>query len=218
MIVMSIAEFHEVLFPVSIALGATGGPQRYTEIISLGSGREVRNAKWSHSLRRYDAATGTKTFADLAAVIDFFEERRGRLCGFRWHDVLDDRSCVLGNTPTAYDQVIGTGDANNVRFQLIKNYGEREHVYQRRITKPVEGSVYLSVDGDQQIIGTDFLVSHTNGIVTFNAGSVPAEGAIVRAGFYYHVPVRFDTDFIEVDYSTFAAGEVASIPIIEVVV
>src|SRR5262245_8764199 len=47
--------FHEVLFPLDIALKSAGGPQRRTDVVTLGSGAEERNARWAHSRRRYDA-------------------------------------------------------------------------------------------------------------------------------------------------------------------
>src|SRR2546423_7618997 len=81
--------FHEVLFPLDIALKSAGGPERRTDIVVLGSGAEERNARWAHSRRRYDAGYGVKTFETLSAVVSFFEERRGRLHGFRWRDRLD---------------------------------------------------------------------------------------------------------------------------------
>ena len=80
--------FHEILFPLDIALKSAGGPQRRTDVVVLGSGAEERNARWAHSRRRYDAGYGVKTFDALAQVISFFEERRGRLYGFRWRDRL----------------------------------------------------------------------------------------------------------------------------------
>ena len=55
--------FHEILFPLDIALKSAGGPERKTEIVALGSGREERNARWAHSRRRYDAGYGVKTLA-----------------------------------------------------------------------------------------------------------------------------------------------------------
>ncbi len=102
--------FHEVLFPLDIALRSAGGPERRTEIVTLGSGREERNARWAHSRRRYDAGYGVKTFEALAQVVAFFEERRGRLYGFRWRDRLDHSSAAPGAAVTALDQAIGTGD------------------------------------------------------------------------------------------------------------
>jgi hypothetical protein len=50
--------FHEVLFPLDIALRSAGGPERRTEIVALGSGHEERNTRWAHSRRRYDAGYG----------------------------------------------------------------------------------------------------------------------------------------------------------------
>jgi len=69
-------DFHEVRFPLDVSLDGRGGPERRTEIVALGSNREARNARWAHSRRRYEAGYGVKTLAQLAQVIDFFEERR----------------------------------------------------------------------------------------------------------------------------------------------
>jgi uncharacterized protein (TIGR02217 family) len=38
----------------------------------------------------------------------------------------------------------------------------------------------------------------------------------VTAGFVFDVPVRFDTDFLEVDLSAFEAGAIPNIPLIEI--
>jgi uncharacterized protein (TIGR02217 family) len=213
---MSDTAFHEVVFPVPVALGASGGPERRTEIVTLGSGSEARNARWAHSRRRYDAGTGLKGLDDLSSVVAFFEERRGRLHGFRWRDALDDRSCLPSALPAATDQEIGNGDGSRAVFQLVKRYGSGASSYVRTIAKPASGSVRLAVDGIEAIEGTGFVVDMTTGLVTFAAGHIPAAGAIVTAGYRFHVPVRFDTDSIQVDLQAFAAGEVPSIPLVEI--
>jgi bacterioferritin-associated ferredoxin len=41
-------------------------------------------------------------------------------------------------------------------------------------------------------------------------------GAEVRAGFEFDVPVRFDTDRIQTSVASFQAGEVPSVPVLEV--
>ena len=41
-------------------------------------------------------------------------------------------------------------------------------------------------------------------------------GALVTAGFEFDVPVRFDSDRITASLAGFAAGEVPSIPVVEV--
>jgi len=112
--------FHEILFPLDIALRSAGGPERRTEIVTFGSGREARNARWAHSRRRYDAGYGVKTLASLQAVVEFFEERRGQLHGFRWRDRLDHSSAAPGSPVSPLDQGIGSGDGARSTFQLVK--------------------------------------------------------------------------------------------------
>jgi uncharacterized protein (TIGR02217 family) len=208
--------FHEVLFPLDIALKSAGGPERRTDVVLLGSGREERNARWAHSRRRYDAGYGVKTFDALSQVVSFFEERRGRLYGFRWRDRLDHSSAAPAAAVTATDQAIGTGDGVTAAFQLAKTYGGAFSPYQRPIVKPVAGSVQVAVDGVTMAEGTAFTVDTTTGIVAFQAGHVPGSGTAVTAGFLFDVPVRFDTDYLEVDLSAFAAGAIPRIPLIEI--
>ena len=208
--------FHEVLFPLDIALKSAGGPERRTEIVALGSGREQRNARWAHSRRRYDAGYGVKTLDALSAVVAFFEERRGRLHGFRWRDRLDHSSAAPGVAVSPTDQVIGTGDGAAAAFQLLKTYGGAYAPYARPIAKPVPGSVRVAVDGVEADEGDDFTCDTTTGMLTFLAGHVPADGLAVTAGFLFDVPVRFDTDYLEVDLSAFAAGAIPKIPLLEI--
>ena len=208
--------FHEILFPLDIALGSAGGPERRTEIVALGSGREERNARWAHSRRRYDAGYGIKTFEALAEVVAFFEERRGMLHGFRWRDRLDHSSAAPGVAVTPLDQAIGIGDGAIEIFQLVKSYGGAFAPYARPIAKPVAGSVRVAVDGDEVEQGTAFTCDVATGIVTFLEGHVPGVGDAVTAGFLFDVPVRFDTDYLEVDLSAFAAGAIPKIPLVEI--
>ncbi|WP_293853192.1 DUF2460 domain-containing protein [uncultured Alsobacter sp.] len=209
------APFHEVLFPVDIALRARGGPRRRTDVVVTGSGREERNARWAHSRRHYEAGYGVKTLAALAEVVAFFEERRGRLYGFRWRDRLDDRSCRLGTLPTPFDQPIGTGDGTTLSFQIAKTYGWAFAPYVRPIRKPAAGSVTVAVGG-QPVSAADLSIDAASGLVTFRAGRAPAPGAAVTAGFLFDVPVRFDTDDLAVDFAAFEAGEIPQIPLIEI--
>ncbi len=207
--------FHEILFPLDIALNSAGGPERRTES-SARLGREERNARWAHSRRRYDAGYGVKTFDALSAVVAFFEERRGRLYGFRWRDRLDHSSAAPdgGGSPT--DQALGTGDSVTATFQLVKTYGSVHAPYPRPIAKPVAGSVRVAVAGVEAAEGTDFTCDAATGVVTFLAGHNRRCGAAVTAGFLFDVPARFDTDYLEVDLSAFAAGAIPKIPLIEI--
>ena len=205
--------FDDVRFPVAIARGATGGPERRTDVVTTASGREERNSRWAHSRRRYNVGFGMKTIADVQSVVAFFEERRGRLHAFRFRDHADFKSCPPAATPAATDQLLGTGDGSATVFQLVKRHGTgaREHV--REITAPVAGSVVVAVNGTAT---PHFTLDAATGRTTFLPGHTPAAGASVTAGYQFDVPVRFDTDQISINLSHFAAGEIPDIPLIEV--
>jgi uncharacterized protein (TIGR02217 family) len=208
--------FHEIRFPTAISRGATGGPERRTDVVALGSGHEERNSRWADSRRAYNAGYGVKTLDDLHAVVAFFEERRGRLFGFRWKDHGDFRSCPPSATPTALDQSLGSGDGVRTAFPLVKQYGALHAPWLRRITKPVSGTVVVAVDGTPQAVGIAVLADATTGILTFQPDHIPAEGAVVSAGFEFDVPVRFDSDKLEVSLHGFSHGAIPSIPIVEI--
>jgi uncharacterized protein (TIGR02217 family) len=202
--------FHEVRFPTALAFHSTGGPERKTEIVTLGSGFEERNAVWGNSRRRYDAGYGVRSLDDLHAAIAFFEARQGRLFGFRFKDWSDFKSCAPGSVPSPLDQALGTGDGHATAFQLTKTYASGPSRWIRTIAKPVAGTVRIAVAGVE--ITTGFSVDTTTGLVTF--ASAPT-GALT-AGFEFDTPVRFDTDQLSINLSTFAAGEIPSIPLVEV--
>ncbi len=210
------ASFHEVLFPLDIALKSAGGPERRTDIVTFGSGREERNARWAHSRRRFDAGYGVKTFDALQQVVAFFEERRGQLYGFRWRDRLDHSSAAPAANISPLDQALGTGDGARATFQLTKTYGSTYAPYTRTISKPVPASVRVAVAGSEVVSGSAFTCDSITGVVTFLPGHIPASGAAVTAGFLFDVPVRFDTDYLEVDLSAFAAGAIPKIPLVEI--
>jgi uncharacterized protein (TIGR02217 family) len=208
--------FHEIRFPTDISRGSHGGPERRTDVVVLGSGHEERNARWADSRRSYNAGYGVKSLDDLHAVIAFFEERRGRLYGFRWRDHADDKSCAPGGATTPLDQVIGTGDGTRATFQLVKTYGSAHAPWVRTIAKPVAGSVRVAVGGDEAAEGVDFTVSAATGVVQFLPGHVPGASDVVTAGFHFDVPVRFDTDRLEISVQGFRHGAIPNVPIVEV--
>lgn len=203
--------FHDVRFPDNIGRGARGGPRRRTQIVTLASGFEERNGSWARSRREYDVSYGIRRADDLQAVVAFFEARNGRLHGFRFKDWSDYKSCLPSRVPDAADQVLGTGDGSEVHFRLRKAYGDGAASYARLITRPVDGSVRIALDGAEQMAG--WSVDHATGIVTFAAA--PGAGVEVTAGFEFDVPCRFDTDLLAVTLDFERAGAIESISLIE---
>jgi uncharacterized protein (TIGR02217 family) len=208
--------FHDVRFPLAIGFGSSGGPERRTDIVLLASGHEERNSRWADSRRRYNVGTGVRSLQDLQALLAFFEERRGRFHGFRFRDRADWKSCAPEATPNPDDQAIGTGDGATGEFQLVKNYGGAFAPYARAIAKPVAESVRVAVDGIEQSQGADFSVDAASGVITFLPGHIPRAGADVTAGFEFDVPVRFDTDRLDINLAAFEAGEAPNVPILEI--
>jgi uncharacterized protein (TIGR02217 family) len=206
--------FHEIRFPANLSFGSVGGPERRTEVVTLANGFEERNTPWAHSRRRYDAGVGLRSLDDVEALIAFFEARRGRLFGFRWKDWSDYKSCLPSREVDFRDQIIGAGDGQTTSFQLTKRYLSGLEDYVRPIVKPVLGTVRVGLTGDALVETVNYTVDYERGLVTFF--EAPDIGAEVSAGFEFDVPVRFDTDGIQTSVASFQAGEVPTVPVVEV--
>ncbi len=204
--------FHEIRFPDNISRGARGGPERRTQIVELASGDEERNASWVNSRRRYDVAYGIRRADDLSAVVAFFEARNGRLHGFRYKDWADYKSALPSQPTTPTDQQIGTGAGSLKTFQLVKRYTSGAQSWTRTIVKPVSGTVRVALGTVEQLTG--WTLDTSTGVVTFAAA--PGNGVIVRAGFEFDVPVRFDTDMLDVTLDIERLGSITSIPLLEI--
>jgi len=204
--------FHEVRFPDNISRGARGGPERRTQIVELASGDEERNASWANSRRRYDVAYGIRRADDLALVVAFFEARNGRLHGFRFKDWADYKSCAPSQPVAPTDQPIGTGNGTVTSFALLKHYSSGGQSWTRAITKPVAGSVRIALNGIEQMAG--WSVDTATGVIIFN--TAPGTGVPITAGFAFDVPVRFDTDTLDVTLDIERLGSITSIPLLEI--
>lgn len=206
--------FDEVRFPTKLSFGSVGGPERRTEIVELTNGFEERNTPWAQSRRRYDAGLSLRSLDDIGELIAFFEARRGQLRGFRWKDWADYKSCPASAGVGFEDQGIGTGDGVATDFRLSKSYASGGSSETRRIAKPAQGTVRVGLQGDELVETVHYTVDYGTGTVTF--ASAPAVGERVTAGFEFDVPVRFDTDRIQVSVASFQAGEVPQVPVVEV--
>ncbi|MCU0728614.1 MAG: DUF2460 domain-containing protein [Sphingopyxis sp.] len=203
----SMQAFDDVLFPIAIGREASVTAEFSTAIVTTASGAEQRAPDWDTPRLRYDVAPGVRSEADVVALIDFYRARRGPAVAFRFRDPFDWRSCGGDAAINASDQMIGTGNGLRTDFALIKASGGTD----RRITHPVTGSVLVSVNG---MAVTQGWALAPGGVVSFSAP--PAPGAVIRAGFLFDVPVRFAEDRLDVSRATHGAGEIASVPLVEV--
>lgn len=205
--------FHEVLLPLPFALGASGGPERRVDIVTLGSGAEARNTPWAHGRRRYDIGGAVRTLDQVHELIAFFEARRGKLHGFRFRDPFDFKSCSPSATPSSTDQVLGEGGGEQTDFQLQKTYGDGASSYERPITKPVAASVVVAIDGET-LAPSAYEIAAETGMLSLNAA--PLTGAIVSAGFLFDTAVRFDIDRLDLALDGFGAGHAVTVPLVEI--
>ncbi|MBL4854843.1 MAG: DUF2460 domain-containing protein [Robiginitomaculum sp.] len=195
------SSFHDVSFPLPLAFGASGGPVRQTEIITLASGHEQRNAAQADSRRKYDAGVGIKSLEDMRTLIAFFEARRGQLYGFRFRDPVDHDAS--GN--------ISIGDGQTTQFQLSKTYFDMAGSWQRIITKPVASTLNIQLNAQST---TNYSVDFETGMVVFN--TAPANGVQISASFEFDVPVRFDIAQLSTSLEAFGAGGAVNVPLIEI--
>lgn len=197
--------FHNVRLPTSVEQGAVGGPAFKTTILPLVSGHEKRNRDWSKSRGRWDISYGIRTLADVSLISAFFRARAGRAYSFRFKDWADY---------TATAQQFGTGDGSTTAFQLTKTYGDAGGSYVRDITKPVSGTLSITVNASPLTEGVGYTVNYSTGVVTFTSPPTSTHAIVWSGEFDTHV--RFDTDALAVTIATAEAGSIPSIPIIEV--
>jgi uncharacterized protein (TIGR02217 family) len=199
--------FDDVRFPLAVGREASVEPAFSTAVVTTLGGAERRNADWADARLRFDAGPGVRGEAELQALIAFFRARRGAAVGFRFEDPFDNSSNGMTGAPTPVDQLLGTGDGGRTEFPLAKHYGDQT----RRITRPVAGTVRVAVAGAERLTGWTL---EGKGVVVFD--SPPAAGEEVTAGFRFDVPVRFAEDRLSLSRATFAAGEIPSVPLIEI--
>ncbi len=202
--------FDDVLYPFALGRNAAIAAEFSTAIAVTASGHERRNSQWADARLQFDVGTGIRSERELADLLAFFRARRGAGRAFRIRDPFDHSSNGMTGEPTQTDQLLGIGDGLKADFDLIKTYGDGEDAQQRRITRPRDGSLVVSVDG---VASTDWSLGE-KGVVRF--GTAPSQNAAVRAGFLFDVPVRFAEDRIDISGTNFAAGEAPSVPLIEV--
>jgi uncharacterized protein (TIGR02217 family) len=206
-------------FPEDISYGSTGGPMYNTDVITVNSGFETRNANWVQSRHEYNVAFGIRTQAYLDELIEYFHAVQGKAIGFRYKDWADYKSCSVTETVAVTDQTIGTGDSTTgsdgtATYQITKTYTKGSYSVARDITKPVSGTVLVEVNGVTKTESTHYTIDYTTGIITFTGSNRPLTGELVKCGYEFDVPVRFDTDTLSINLEMYEHGTV-DVPLVE---
>ena len=188
---------------LDVEAGARAFPMFSTEIIDLDGGGEVRNSRWLYPKHRFEFNL-SPDLRDGQAYLEFrslWYACAGAHETFRfthWADFSGDH------------ELLGVGTGAQTQFQLVKNYTSGAITRQRKITRPIEGTVIIYVNG-VAVAGT---VDTATGIVTLNVAA--PNGQQVRASFEYDIEVRFMDDEIELVGLTDQLEQPVSITLIEV--
>lgn len=180
--------FVDQQLPADIEAGAKAKPRYSTDVITTDGGWEVRNSRWSYPLFTFEISAfepGTHEndeYDVLDEFLDIFHVCGGSAGAFRFHWWREKP--VVG-------QQIGVGDGSTLIFQLFRTYTRGGFSRDRKITRPVVGSVTVYEAG----IATSAGVDYDTGQIIFAVA--PPFGAIVTADFEHDVPVRFADDELE---------------------
>ena len=194
--------FLEMRFPELISFNSSSIVQFDTSVVVTKNGLEQRNINWNYAKMRFNIVNGIKTKSELDDILRFFRNVKGRAFGFRFKDWSDYN---------AKKQIIGYGDGIKKEFQLIKSYIVNNNFYTRKINKPVFSTVKIYLDN---VESDNFSIDFTSGLLSFDY-SIPMN-VKVEADFEFDVPVRFESDVIEVSMETVNTGFVKDISLIEI--
>lgn len=155
------------------------------------SQRSFTSANASYPIYRYklhyEVLRQTPGYAEMTAMVGFFNSRLGGFDSFLFTDPDDNRAVA---------QAFGVGTGTATQFQLVRTFGGYvEPIYD------LNGTPAISVAGVLKTAGADYLVS-AGGLVTFT--TAPPAGAALTWTCSYYRRVLFAQDSIE--FVQFLAG------------
>jgi uncharacterized protein (TIGR02217 family) len=165
-------------------MGAQGGPQFSTSVVSVRSGLETRNRNWADVRHRFEIGQVARPLSEFESIRNAFMVVGGRADGFRFKDWTDYTvTAATGDPQPLFGTVqVGTpGLGYGVpTYQLRKLYSYASTSYYRDIRKPVAGTLVLRRDSVTVAAGAgagQYAVDTTTGIITFVADQSRAVSA-----------------------------------------
>lgn len=186
--------FESPRFPENIGIGASGGPNYETEVVTLASGWEQRNITQDLPRQRYSVSFVNRPQSEFATLSAFFRMTKGRAHGFRFKDLLDYEVSASEGILTA---VAGSPSGY---YQMYKRYTSGSATEDRKITKPVLGTI--SIYENAVLTASGFSIDFTSGLVY----APTLFGTLTWAG-EFDVPCRFGSDLMKPSWIPIAEGE-----------
>lgn len=157
-------------------MGAQGGPQFSTSIVSVRSGAESRNQNWTEARHKYEIGQVARPLSEFTAIRDAFMIVAGRANGFRFKDWTDYTVSSAQGQPQPLHGSTQVGSAGfgygTPSYQLAKLYAFASNYHLRVIRKPVAGSLVLTRAASPVTAGLapgNYGIDTTTGVVTFVA-------------------------------------------------
>lgn len=197
-------------FDTGISYGSAGGAGFSTTVFEGHGGVEQRGISWATCRGKWNVAQGIRDVSQMKIIRAFFMAVKGKAIGFRYKDWGDFQMTVDPATPIA--------DGANRIFNMQCTYTAGALTYVRRIFKPVSGTIAVFDNGVLRTegVGTgQYAIDYTQGIITFGTAIVPVAGHVITVTGEFDLPVRFDTDNLNVAEDSFSTETWSSIPLIE---
>lgn len=181
-----------LVFPRRIAMGAQRTGRWDTKLVQTSGGRVTTISAWEDALHEYDLSLAVRVVEDYDLIVQHFHAARGRRHTFPFSDPLDYKVTTARGVIIDADQ-----DSPTTAFQLAKLYSSGATKWQRRITRPVSGTIAIyrlraSVTTD---ITASATITYTTGQVTFSGGAyLPGSGDVLSWSGSFDVPCRYAED------------------------
>ena len=167
--------FHDVQFPPDISYRPVGGARFQTDIATTDNDYEYRNQSQAYGLGRWEVGHEARLKSTFDTLQEFFNARKGRFHSFRFKDWSDFQ---ITSAQGVFVLLTST------TFQMYRLYTSGGQTSQRKITKPVSGSIVVTG-------GVTPTVNAATGVVTVASGTPTAWAGQID------VHVRFDTDHFD---------------------
>lgn len=200
--------FVDQRLPMDIEAGSKARPRYATDVVTTDGGFEVRNSRWRYPLFQFEITAfepapnvESEPYDVLDEFLDIFHVCGGSAGAFRFHWWREKP--VVG-------QQLGIGDGSTTNFQLFRTYARGGFTRDRKITRPIVGSVTVYVDG----IATSAGVDYDTGVIIF--GAAPPLNSVITADFDYDLPVRFADDELEIVGLSTDLDQPVSVTLVEI--
>lgn len=180
--------FVEERLDLGITYGTTATITTNTAIVETFSGAETRSINWVYPLLKFNIGQKGCLNQQLEYFLAFHAARKGAYEGFRFKDWADYQ----------FNTLI-TLNANK-QGQLFKQYSVAGSSVKRPLLKIVNGSVSVFVN--DVAVTQGWSLNYNTGVITF----VTLPTGTIRVVGEFDVPVRFDSDKINLRFKAYEPG------------